>query len=327
MPHPQERKRRRAASSGAHTPTEKFAREKRVAQLVGSGSRCSDSIMRWDRNYSSSNIEDRSGEVFSGGGGLGAMGGGGAFGLIRILSMFGWKGILIGLVLVAIIAGGGTCLGGGQGCALGGGGGQPSSGPVKSSAEEDEIVKFVGYVFDDVQNTWAKTFDNYEVTHIVLFRNGTQSACGTATTAVGPFYCPLDHKVYIDLAFYDELRSRFGAPGDFAEAYVIAHELGHHVQNLRNRLNKTSAGVEQIAVELQADCMAGAWARDAEKRGLLEVGDVDEALNAASQIGDDTLQRKSGREVQPETWTHGSSAQRSASFKKGYQGGPQACNI
>jgi predicted metalloprotease len=284
--------------------------------------------MRWDRNYSSSNIEDRRGEGFSGGGGLG-IGGGGAFGLIRILSMFGWKGILIGLVIMAVLAGTGMCSSG-QGCA-GLGGGQPSSsrstGPVQSSAEEDDLVHFVGYVFDDVQNTWAKKFSNYEVTHIVLFRNGTQSACGTATTAIGPFYCPLDHKVYIDLSFYDELRSRFGAPGDFAEAYVIAHELGHHVQNLRNRLNKTSAGVEQIPVELQADCMAGAWARDAEKRGLLEVGDVDEALNAASQIGDDTLQRKSGGQVQPETWTHGSAAQRSSSFKKGYSGGPEACNI
>jgi predicted metalloprotease len=310
----------------ASTPTENFAREKRPSLLVGRVARCSDSSMRWDRNYSSSNIEDRRGEGFSGGGGGFGIGGGGG-NILGLLSMFGWKGILIGLVIMAVLAGGGTCLGGGQGCSLGGGGGQPSSGPVQSSAEEDDLVHFVGYVFDDVQNTWAKTFENYENTHIVLFRNGTQSACGTATTAIGPFYCPLDHKVYIDLSFYDELRSRFGAPGDFAEAYVIAHELGHHMQNLRGRLNKSSAGVEQIPVELQADCMAGAWARDAENRGLLEVGDVDEALNAASQIGDDTLQRKSGGQVQPETWTHGSAAQRSGSFKKGYQGGVQACGI
>jgi uncharacterized protein len=282
--------------------------------------------MRWDRSYSSSNIEDRRGEGFSGGGGLG-LGGGGGMNILGLLSMFGWKGILIGLVLLAVLAGGGTCLGGGQGCA-GFGGGQPTtSGPVRSTAEEDDLVKFVGYVFDDVQNTWAKNFSDYEVTKIVLFRGGTRSACGTATTAVGPFYCPLDHKVYIDLSFYDELRSRFGAPGDFAEAYVIAHELGHHLQNLRGRLNKSSAGVEQIPVELQADCLAGAWARDAENRGLLEVGDVDEALNAASQIGDDTLQRKTQGHVQPETWTHGSAAQRSGAFRKGHRGGPQACNI
>jgi uncharacterized protein len=280
--------------------------------------------MRWDRSYTSSNIEDRRGEGFSGGG-LG-LGGGGGMNILGLLSMFGWKGILIGLVLLAVLAGGGTCLGGGQqGCV--GGSDQQTSGPVKSSAQEDDLVKFVGYVFDDVQNTWQKTIPNYETTKIVLFRGGTRSACGTATTAVGPFYCPLDHKVYIDLSFYDELRSRFGAPGDFAEAYVIAHELGHHLQNIRHKLNETSAGVEQIPVELQADCLAGAWARDAENRGLLEVGDVDEALNAASQIGDDTLQRKTQGHVQPETWTHGSAAQRSGAFRKGYSGGAPACNI
>ncbi|HUS29367.1 MAG TPA: neutral zinc metallopeptidase, partial [Kofleriaceae bacterium] len=146
--------------------------------------------MRWDRSYRSSNIEDRRGEGFSGGGGgFGFGGGGGGFNILGLLGMFGWKGILIGLVLMAVLAGGGTCLGGGQGCALGGGGSQPTSptrsgggtggGPVQSSAEEDDLVNFVGYVFDDVQNTWKKTFDNYEVTRIVLFRNGTQSACGT----------------------------------------------------------------------------------------------------------------------------------------------------
>ena len=284
--------------------------------------------MRWDRNYSSSNIEDRRGEVFSGGG-FGGGGGGGAFMLLRVLSMFGWKGILIGLILVAVLSVSGMC-GSGQGCALtNGGGGQQSvhTGPVQSSADETDLTHFVGYVFDDVQGMWKKKYSNYENTHIVLFRGGTRSACGTATTAVGPFYCPLDHKVYIDLAFYDELRSRFGAPGDFAEAYVIAHELGHHIQNLRGKLNKSTAGVEQIPVELQADCLAGAWAQDAEHRGLLEVGDIDEALNAASQIGDDTLQRKATGHVQPETWTHGSSAQRSSSFRKGYESGPEACGI
>ena len=283
--------------------------------------------MRWDRNYSSSNIEDRRGHSFSGGGGFG---GAGAFGLIRILSMFGWKGMLIGLVLVGVLAGGGTCLGGeGMGCA-GMGSPQRSSetggnAPVQSTPQEEELVRFVGFVFDDAQNAAAKNLQGYEMTKLVLFRRGVQSACGTATTAVGPFYCPLDKKVYIDLSFYDELRAKFGAPGDFAQAYVIAHEVGHHIQNLTNQLNKTSAGTEQIGVELQADCLAGAWGRDAERRGILEVGDVDEALNAAAAIGDDTLQRKSGGSVQPEKWTHGSAAQRSAAFKKGFEGGYQAC--
>jgi predicted metalloprotease len=163
---------------------------------------------------------------------------------------------------------------------------------------------------------------------MVLFRRGIRSGCGTATTAVGPFYCPNDHKVYIDLSFYDELRARFGAPGDFAQAYVIAHEVGHHVQNLRDKLGGGSRRPnDQIAVELQADCLAGAWGRDAERRGLLEMGDVDEALNAAAAIGDDTLQKKAQGYVQPESWTHGSSAQRKAAFDKGYRGGPQACGI
>jgi predicted metalloprotease len=159
----------------------------------------------------------------------------------------------------------------------------------------------------------------------VLFRNAIGSACGSASAAVGPFYCQLDHKVYIDLSFYDQLRRRFGAPGDFAQAYVIAHEVGHHVQNLRGLLGRGDAS--SIATELQADCLAGAWAKDAQRRDLLEVGDVDEALNAASQIGDDTIQRKTQGRVQPETWTHGSAAQRSGSFKKGFSGGASACGI
>jgi predicted metalloprotease len=159
----------------------------------------------------------------------------------------------------------------------------------------------------------------------VLFRNAIRSACGTATTAVGPFYCQLDHKVYIDLGFYDELRRRFGAPGDFAQAYVIAHEVGHHVQNLRGLLGRGDAS--SVPIELQADCLAGAWAKSADARGLVEVGDVDEALNAASQIGDDTIQRRSTGHIQPETFTHGSSAQRVGSFRRGYDGGAAACGV
>jgi uncharacterized protein len=284
--------------------------------------------MRWDRSYRSPNIEDRRGVSF-GGRGRGMPVGG----LVSLFSMFGPKGIIIGLLLALALGGGGMCLGGeGLGCA-GFGGGSPSTSstsrsgrPIQQTPQEQELVRFVGFVFDDVQGMWSKQLDGYRTSKMVLFRRGVQSACGTASTAVGPFYCPRDGKVYIDLSFYDELRSRFGAPGDFAQAYVIAHEVGHHVQNLTDQLNTNARRPnEQIAVELQADCFAGAWAQDADRRGLIEVGDIDEALNAAAQIGDDTLQRKTQGHVQPETWSHGSAAQRSAAFKKGYEGGVQVC--
>jgi predicted metalloprotease len=276
--------------------------------------------MRWDRSHRSDDVDDRRAE---GGRGIG-MGGGLPLGtLLAVGSRFGWKGILVALLIVGGMMYGGVCTGSSM-CS----GDQPSAvtqqAPSKTG-EPDEQANFVGFVLDDVQQTWKQQLPDYKPTRLTLFRNSIGSACGTATSAVGPFYCPLDHKVYIDLAFYDELRRRFGAPGDFAQAYVIAHEVGHHVQNLRGLLGRGE--VNQIEVELQADCLAGAWGRDAEKRGLLEIGDVDEALNAASQIGDDTIQRKTSGHVQPETWTHGSAAQRSGSFKKGYEGGARACGI
>ena len=273
--------------------------------------------MRWDRNYSSNEIEDRRAE---GGYGLGGGGGTPIGGILRIASLFGWKGILVGLLIAGFLAVGGGGL-------LGGGGGATHSAmrPAATSPQEDELVHFVGFVFDDVQKTWRAQIPGYQDAHLVLFRNAIRSACGTASTAVGPFYCPLDHKVYLDLSFYDELRRKFGAPGDFAEAYVIAHEVGHHVQNTLGLLGRGAP--DSIHVELQADCLAGAWARDADKRGELEMGDLDEALNAARQIGDDTLQKRSQGYVQPETWTHGSSAQRSSSLKAGYDGGASACGI
>jgi hypothetical protein len=283
--------------------------------------------MRWDRDYTSPHVEDRRGD-----GGIG-LGGGGVpvDNIIGLLSMFGWKGILVGLVIAFVVGGGGMCMGGeGLSCL---GGGMPSETRrggrhVQSTPQEDELVHFVGFVFDDVQGMWTKQLESYELARMVLFRRGVRTACGTASTAVGPFYCPRDQKVYIDLSFYDELRARFGAPGDFAQAYVIAHEVGHHVQNLTGNLRDNSRRPnDQIAVELQADCLAGAWARDAERRGLIEVGDIDEALNAAAKIGDDTLQRQTQGYVQPETWTHGSAAQRSSSFKQGYQGGPSGCGL
>jgi hypothetical protein len=231
-------------------------------------------------------------------------------------SRFGWKGILGALVLVGALSYAGTCTS------------EPRStdqsqltGPTGSGGENDE-ASFVGFVLDDVQKTFAKEVPNYHPARLELFRRAIKTDCGTATAAVGPFYCPNDEKAYIDLAFYDDLRTQLGAPGDFAQAYVIAHELGHHVQNLRGEFSRGGS----IAIELQADCFAGAWAKDAEARGELEVGDIDEALNAAAQIGDDTLQKKAQGYVQPEKWTHGSSAQRAGSFKQGYRGGFHACD-
>nr|ART38291.1 F384 [uncultured bacterium] len=250
----------------------------------------------------------------------GAMGGGNLFGIFAMLGRFGWKGILIGLVVVALMYGTGQC-------GLGGGGGGGSHGLTPSGEHgEDEQVRFVGFVFDDVQASWHKRMRGYDDATIVVFRGAVDSACGTTSSAVGPFYCPEDHKVYIDLSFYQELSRRFGAPGDFAQAYVIAHELGHHIQNQRGQLGGGTP--DSIAVELQADCLAGAWAHDAEKRKLVEVGDIDEALGAAAAIGDDTIQRKTEGRIQPETWTHGSAKQRVAAFRKGYTGGTaESCGI
>jgi predicted metalloprotease len=273
--------------------------------------------MRWDRSHESSDIEDRRASPGAGGFGGGVPLGG----LLALGSRFGWKGILIALLVVgALTYGGGLCTGGSEPARQG----SVATAPA-TSADEDALAKFVGFVLDDVQETWQRDLPGYQKTRLVLFRNSIASACGSASTAVGPFYCPVDRKVYIDLSFYDMLRRRFGAPGDFAQAYVIAHEVGHHVQNLRGLLGRGE--VSSVPTELQADCLAGAWARDAQRRNELEVGDVDEALNAATQIGDDTIQRKTQGRVQPETWTHGSAAQRSGSFRKGLEGGPGACGL
>jgi predicted metalloprotease len=280
--------------------------------------------MRWDRSHRSPNVEDRRASSARGfGGGSLPLGS-----ILAVAGRFGWKGILIAVVLIGAMTYGGMCSGGGLSSCLGGGGDPSSTTSVDKapqSGQEDELAGFVGFVLDDVQNTWQKQLRGYETARLVLFRDQVSSACGTASSAVGPFYCPLDHKVYIDLTFYDQLRRRFGAPGDFAQAYVIAHEVGHHVQNIRGLLGRGE--VHQIETELQADCLAGAWAKDAERRELLEIGDIDEALGAAAAIGDDTIQRKTQGRVQPETWTHGSAAQRSAAFKKGYGGGATACNV
>lgn len=277
--------------------------------------------MRWTRGHRSSNVDDRraAGPVrgFGGGGGGVPIGS-----LLMLASRFGWKGILVAIVVI-----GGMMYGGADMCTGGGSGGPPQQ--VQQSAppagEQDELASFVGFVLDDVQKTFDDQLPGYEATRLTLFRGSVASACGTASAAVGPFYCPVDKKVYIDLGFYDELRRRFGAPGDFAQAYVIAHEVGHHLQNVRGLLGRGE--VNQIETELQADCLAGAWAKDADVRGLVEIGDVDEALNAAAAIGDDTIQRKTSGRIQPETWTHGSATQRSTAFRKGLAGGLAACGI
>ncbi len=276
--------------------------------------------MRWDRSHQSPDVEDRrgAGGGFGGGAGLGL--------LLPLLGRFGWRGILIGIAVLFLVRYVGVC----------GGGEAPSERGVAqrgSAAPDDELSRFVGYVLDDNQTHWRRAFEredrSYQPARLVLFDDGVSSSCGRASSAVGPFYCPLDKRVYIDLSFYRLLQSRFGAPGDFAQAYVIAHEIGHHVQNLHDKLGRgESSGRESIATELQADCLAGVWARDAEKRDLLEAGDLREGMTAAAAVGDDAIQRQSEGEVRPETWTHGSSEQRKRAFKRGYDGGDlNACGL
>jgi predicted metalloprotease len=215
-----------------------------------------------------------------------------------------------------------------------------TTGQVQSSASEERLVDFVDAVAGDTQSTWEQLLGNrYQRTRVVLFRDAIQSACGAAQSATGPFYCPGDQKVYLDLGFFDELASRFGAPGDFAQAYVIAHEFGHHVQNLlgitdRVRGARSGPGSGSVAIELQADCFAGIWGHAASQGGRfaaghveLEPGDVDEALRAAGAIGDDRLQRMATGRIQPERFTHGTSQQRVEWFRRGMESGdPRRCD-
>jgi uncharacterized protein len=223
----------------------------------------------------------------------------------------------------------------------GGGGGapvnQPAGQPPPTSPEEERMIEFVSFVLDDSQDTWQQLLGpRYERAKLTLFTDAIDSACGFAESATGPFYCPADRKVYIDLGFYRELDARFGAPGDFAQAYVLAHEIGHHVQTLlgtdqevRNAQRGRPAQANQlsVAMELQADCYAGVWAKATSQKQLLEEGDVEEGLNAAAAIGDDRLQKMSGNRVSPERFTHGSSAQRVEWFRRGLQSGrPESCN-
>lgn len=214
--------------------------------------------------------------------------------------------------------------------------------PSVEDLRNDPLADMVAVVIADTEDVWNEVFTSmgrrYEEPTLVMFTGATRSACGTGQAAMGPFYCPADRKAYIDLSFYDDLRSRFRAPGDFAQAYVIAHEVGHHVQNLlgissevrrmQSEISKADANQLSVRLELQADCLAGVWANRADKaRGILETGDVDEALNAASAIGDDRLQRQSRGTVVPESFTHGTSEQRQRWFRTGLSSGnPDSCD-
>lgn len=230
---------------------------------------------------------------------------------------------------------------------LGGGGGTSSpdsvgtTGAVRTTPQEERMVDFVDAVAEDTQDTWGRLLGGrYQRTVVVLFRDAYNSACGFAQSATGPFYCPSDRKVYLDVGFFDELSRRFGAPGDFAAAYVIAHEFGHHIQNLLGTSSRVQqdprpgAGSASVALELQADCYAGVWGHEASKTGRfeaghveLEPGDAEEALRAAGAIGDDRLQRMATGRVAPERFTHGSSAQRMEWFRRGMSSGdPRQCD-
>ncbi|HLB09892.1 MAG TPA: neutral zinc metallopeptidase [Gemmatimonadaceae bacterium] len=281
--------------------------------------------MRWTPGNESSNIEDRRGD--SGGGGIGGihLGIGGTI-IVLVLSLIFHRNLF-------------TLLGSGD-AASSSSASDTSAPPASESPAEHKEVQFVSFVLDDAQQTWAKILPqegaSYHDAKLVLFRDGVQSGCGQAETAMGPFYCPLDEKVYIDLGFYDELRDRFGAPGEFAQAYVLAHELGHHVQHLEGidtqmqrlqRQHPDQTNQLSVKLELQADCYAGVWGHSTQQRQLLDPGDVQAGLQAAASVGDDRLQKMSTGRVSPESFTHGTSAQREAWFKRGFDSGdPKACD-
>ena len=280
--------------------------------------------MRWRRGQSSDHVIDARGRRASG---LGVKA--------------GLPAIVIAIVAVLL---GGNLGGGGPGSSgypaiddiLGQlGGAAPPPVEADTQPADDELEDFMRFVVDDVQATWADLFAadeaSYEPASLVLFTDSVQTGCGPATSAVGPFYCPADRLAYIDLGFYRELRDRFGAPGDFAQAYVIAHEIGHHVQNLLGASAEANQHRDDnrwsIALELQADCYAGVWGHFAFADGVLEDGDLQEGLDAAAAVGDDRIQSQAGDDVSPETWTHGSSEERAQWFRAGFDtGNPDACD-
>jgi predicted metalloprotease len=281
--------------------------------------------MKWEGNRESGNVEDRRGAGASGGGRVGGRSIG--IGTIVIALLGGW---VLGVNPLTILG----MLSGAEGPAAQ----VQSQAPVAPGqlAADDRLARFVSTVLADTEDVWTQQFKQaggtYQEPRLVLFRGATSTACGQGQAAMGPFYCPADNKVYIDLGFYETLKSRLGAPGDFAQAYVIAHEVGHHVQNLlgvsakvdqmRGRVSTAEYNQLSVRLELQADCFAGVWAHHAHKaRQILEQGDVEEAMNAAAKIGDDALQRSSGGAVVPESFTHGTSAQRQRWFSTGLNSG------
>ncbi len=285
--------------------------------------------MRWEGNRESDNVEDRRGEG-GGGGGFGI--GGGTLGIgAVVIALVG--GAIFGINPLTIL-----------GMLSGGGGPTPQTqqGPAQLPPANDTQANFVRTVLADTEDVWGQLFKqggaNYVNPKLVLFRGAIRTGCGQGQAAMGPFYCPADQKVYIDLDFYETLKNRLGAPGDFAQAYVISHEVGHHVQNLlgiadkmeqaRGRASPAQANALSVKMELQADCFAGVWANHAnEARKILEQGDVEEAMNAAAKIGDDALQKSRGGAVVPESFTHGTSAQRQRWFSTGLKtGSVKACD-
>lgn len=280
--------------------------------------------MKWRRGEGLDQVQDRRGMP---GGRLGAgVGGLGGFGLLAFL-------------LLNLLGGGGVALDPGFGQF----GPQPASdGPPLTVPEGggDDLAQFAAFVVSDVQSYWDEAFrsagERYEPTELVLFDQATSSGCGPASSATGPFYCPADQLIYIDLTFFRELAQRFEAPGDFAQAYVIAHEVAHHVQHLRGTGDRVRAAQQEdprsanrlsVALELQADCLAGAWAHSAFDEQLLEPGDLEEALGAAAAVGDDRIQEKTTGRIEPESWNHGSAADRSRWFRTGFDSGdPSRCD-
>ena len=259
-------------------------------------------------------------------GGVGSPIVGGIFSLI--VSKFGIGGGLVALLAFGAWQYFGSRMSGGEQVA--------KQGAVTAGETGDERVQFAAFVLDDVQKTWAQKLPKYQRAKLVIFNGSTSTGCGYGERAVGPFYCPTDGNVYLDLDFFKTLETRLGASGDFAQAYVIAHEIGHHVQNQLGISDKVhqaperargGAGGLSVKLELQADCFAGIWAHGSGQRDLLEGGDLEEAMTAAASIGDDRLQKMQTGTVQPESWTHGSSAQRVSWFKKGFaSGNPEDCN-
>jgi len=281
--------------------------------------------MRWQGNRESSNVEDARGAGGGGGGGFHIGGGGLSIGSIVIAVIAGWIFGINPLALLGMMDGGSTPTAQQQ--------------PAPAPPANDEAARFVSVVLADTEDVWRAKFKQggatYREPKLRLFTGREPTACGTGQAAMGPFYCPADEKVYIDLRFYEVMKTKLGAGGDFAQAYVIAHEVAHHVQklmgitdkmeNARRRMSEAQYNALSVRLELQADCFAGIWAHDAQKaRQVIEQGDVEEALNAATQIGDDTIQRRQQGTIVPESFTHGTSAQRVAWFKRGLQTGSVA---